>query len=106
MFESSVPQTREVDSLSADVQTLCYDWRRMRSVIERLVRMPWWDLHTLCCLYCRAPFEVSAGECNHEVDCVYSRCCQIVGAQPLPLPNQAVLDEWKQQRQSSATVSV
>lgn len=106
MFESRVPNAREVDKLSADVETVCYDWRRMRWVIERLTRMPWWDLHTLCCLYCHAPFEVAVGECRHEADCIYERCCQIAGVPPRELPNQAVLDEWKQQSPSSPAVSV
>ena len=106
MFENRVPSTREVDRLSADVETVCYDWRRMRWVLERLVRTPWWDLPTLCCIYCHAPFEISAGECTHESDCIYERACQIVGMQPLPLPNQAVLDEWKQQAQKPSTFSL
>jgi hypothetical protein len=104
MFENGVPNARGVDKLSADVETLCCDWRRMRSVVERIAKAPWWDLHTLCCLYCHAPFEVSGGRCNHEAGCVYARCCQIVDAEPLPLPNQAVLDEWK--RQSSPSLSL
>ena len=86
---------RAVEKLSAEVETLCYDWRRMRAVLERLARMQWWDLHSLCCLYCRAPFDVATGECRHEVDCVYERCCQVVGVEPLPIPNRAVLDEWR-----------
>jgi hypothetical protein len=45
---------------------------------------------------------VSAGECKHEIDCIYERCCQIVGAKPLPLPNQAVLDEWKREQSQSS----
>ena len=53
---------REVEKLSAEVETLCYDWRRMHAVLERLARMQWWDLHSLCCLYCRAPFDVAEGE--------------------------------------------
>ena len=60
--------------------------------------MQWWDLHSLCCLYCRAPFDVATGECRHEVDCVYERCCQVVGVEPLPIPNRAVLDEWRNRR--------
>jgi len=105
VFESGLPKAREVYKLSADVETLCCDWRRMRAVIERIVRTPWWDLHTLSCLYCHAPFEISIGECRHEIDCVYERCCEIVGAGPLPLPNQAVLDEWKGEPSSSTTLS-
>jgi hypothetical protein len=101
VFEDGVPRPREVDKLSADVETLCYDWRRMRTVIERIARMPWWDLHTLCCSYCHAPFEVSAGECTHELDCVYERCCQISGVKPVPLPNQAALEEWKREQLQS-----
>ena len=100
MFEDGVPKAREVDRLSAEVETLCYDWRRMRSVIERITRNPWWDLRTLTCLFCHAPFEFSAGECRHEIDCIYERCCQIVGAKALPLPNQAALEEWKREQQS------
>ncbi len=107
MFEDGVPKAREVDKLSANVETLCYDWRRMRSVIERLTKMPWWDLHTLCCRYCHSPFEVSSGDCKHEIDCVYERCCQIAGAKSLPLPNQAALEEWKRtESQSSASLSL
>ncbi len=102
MFEDGVPKPREVDKLSSDVETLCYDWRRMRSVIERLTRAPWWDLQTLCCLYCHAPFEVSAGECIHEIDCIYERCCQIVNAKPLPLPNEAALEEWRRRESESS----
>jgi hypothetical protein len=101
VFEDGVPRPREVDKLSADVETLCYDWRRMRSVIERIARVPWWDLHTLCCSFCHAPFEVSAGECTHEIDCVYERCCQIAGIKALALPNQAALEEWKRERSQS-----
>ncbi len=100
VFEDGVPKTREVDKLSADVETLCCDWRRMRSVIERIARSPWWDLHTLCCQYCHAPFDVSGSDCDHEVDCVYQRCCVITGATPVPLPNRAVLGEWKQSASS------
>jgi len=50
VFEDGVPKAREVDKLSADVETLCYDWRRMRSVIERLTRTPWWTstLYAAC----------------------------------------------------------
>jgi hypothetical protein len=59
VFEDGAPKAREVDKLSADIETLCCDWRRMRSLIERIAKAPWWDLHTLCCLYCHAPFEVS-----------------------------------------------
>jgi hypothetical protein len=106
VFEDGLPKAREVDKLSADVETLCCDWRRMRSVIERLARTPWWDLRTLTCQYCQAPFEVSAGECEHQIDCVYQRCCQIVGTKPLPLPDQAVLDEWNKQSNSSPSLSV
>ena len=103
VFENGTPRAREVDKLSADVETLCYDWRRMRSVIERIAKTPWWDLHTPSCQYCHASFEVSGSNCTHEVDCVYERCCEITGATPLPLPNQAVLDEWK--RNSAPTLS-
>jgi hypothetical protein len=105
VFESRVPSTREVDKLSADVETVCYDWRRMRWVLERLARMPWWDLHTLSCIHCHAPFDVAAGECRHESDCIYERCCQIVGMKPLDLPNQAVLDEWRERSHSSPAIS-
>jgi len=104
VFESRIPTRREVDKLSADVETVCYDWRRMRWVLERLAAMPWWDLHTLQCIYCRAPFEVSQGYCHHEADCVYERCCQIVGVPPLSLPNEAVLAEWDRESQSSQSV--
>ena len=71
---------RDVDKLSAEVETLCCDWRRMRSVIERLARMPWWDLRTLRCLYCQSPFDVATGECAHEPDCVFDRACRIAGS--------------------------
>jgi hypothetical protein len=91
VFEDGVPTTREVDRLSADVETLCSDWRRMRAIVQRIATAPWWDLHTLSCLYCHAPFEVAGGECKHEVDCVYDSCCDIVGAKPLPLPDRGEL---------------
>lgn len=103
VFEDGTPDAREVDKLSAGIETLCCDWHRMRSVIERIARSPWWDLRTLCCRYCHAPFVVSDGECHHEEDCVYQRCCEIVGAEPVPLPNQAVLDEW---RHSASNLSI
>ena len=93
---------REVEKLSAEVETLCYDWRRMHAVLERLARMQWWDLHSLCCLYCRAPFDVATGDCRHELDCVYERCCQVVGVMPLPIPDRAILDESETR---AATVS-
>lgn len=96
VFEDGIPNAREVARLSADVETLCCDWRRMRSVIERIAKTQWWELHTLSCKYCHAPFEPSDGTCVHEVDCVYRRCCEIVSLEPLPLPDQTVLDEWKQ----------
>jgi hypothetical protein len=90
-----MPEAREVDKLSAEVETLCHDWRRMRAVLERLARMPWWDLHSLCCLFCHAPFDVATGECAHEVDCIHQRCCDVLGARPLPIPNEAILEEWQ-----------
>jgi hypothetical protein len=104
MFEDGAPKTREVDQLSADVEALCCDWRRMRAVVERIAGAPWWDLHTLSCQYCHAPFEVSIGECQHELDCIYNRCCEIVGTKPLPLPDQSVLAEWN--KQASTTWSL
>jgi hypothetical protein len=103
VFESRVPSTREVDKLSADVETVCYDWRRMRWVLERLAHMPWWDLRTLCCIYCHAPIEISGGDCRHESDCIYERCCEIVGLAPLELPNHPVLDEWTEQSTTTSS---
>ena len=102
MFQDEIPKSREVDKLSAEVETVCCDWHRMRAVILRIAGMPWWDLHTLCCHYCHAPFEVSDGTCQHQIDCVYERCCEIVGARPMALPNAAILSEW--QKQSTASV--
>jgi hypothetical protein len=104
MFENGAPQAREVDQLSTDVESLCCDWRRMRAVVVRIARSPWWDLRTLSCLYCHAPFEISEGECNHELDCVFDRCCDIVNTNPLPLPDHSVLSEWK--KQTSTTWSL
>ena len=80
---------RDVDKLSAEVETLCCDWRRMHSVIERLARMPWWDLHSLRCLYCQSPFDVATGECAHQPDCVFDRACQITGVEPRKIPTEA-----------------
>jgi len=102
VFEGCVPTTREVDKLSADVETVCYDWRRMRWVLERLARTPWWDLRTLACMFCHAPFEISSGQCRHEPDCIYERSCEIVGLKPLPLPEQVILDEWREESETSA----
>jgi hypothetical protein len=84
---------RDVDKLSAEVETLCCDWRRMRSVIERLARMPWWDLHALRCLYCQSPFDVATGECAHQQDCVFDRACRIAGVEPRKIPTEASSDE-------------
>ena len=79
--------TREVDKLSAQVETLCFDWRRMRSVLERLASLPWWDLRTLTCVYWRVPFDSATGECAHEPDCVYDRSCKIVGVEAATIPS-------------------
>ncbi len=87
---------RDVDKLSAEVETLCCDWRRMRSVLERLARLPWWDLRTLRCLYCQSPFDVATGECAHELDCVFDRACQIVGVQPREIPAESNPQETAQ----------
>jgi hypothetical protein len=94
VFDNGPLQKREVDRLSADVETLCYDWRRMRTVVERLARAPWWDLHGLTCLYCHAPFDISSGDCKHEIDCVYERSCHIVGVEPLQIPGHSLLPDW------------
>lgn len=104
MIEGSTPEPRQVDKLSAEIETICHDWRRMRAVIERIAKLAWWDLHTLCCQYCHAPFDIAEGTCVHQVDCVYERCCEIMGMQPLPLPHQAILSEW--QRKSPANLSL
>ncbi|OFV80936.1 MAG: hypothetical protein A2W26_01990 [Acidobacteria bacterium RBG_16_64_8] len=88
------PTAMAIDKLSAQVETLCWDWRRMRTVVERMARMEWWDLHGLRCRLCCAPFDVATGECRHEVDCIFERSCKIVGAEPLPLPNETILAEW------------
>ena len=90
------PTAAWVEKLSAHVETLCWDWRRMRMVIERLAGMKWWDLQGLCCQFCRAPFDVATGECLHEVDCIHERACKILGIEPLPLPNGAISDEWQE----------
>ncbi len=97
---------RDVEKLSAEVERLAFDWRRMRTVVERIAKMEWWDLRTLCCMFCRAPFDVATGDCRHEVDCVYERSCQITGIDPKPIPNEAILEEWGQPSQESPIVRV
>jgi hypothetical protein len=97
---------RDVEKLSAEVERLAFDWRRMRTVVERIAKMEWWDLRTLCCLFCHAPFDVATGDCKHEVDCVYERSCQITGIAPRPIPNEAILEEWGQPSRESPIVRV
>jgi hypothetical protein len=97
---------RDVEKLSAEVERLAFDWRRMRTVVERIAKMEWWDLRTLCCLFCHAPFDVATGDCKHEVDCVYERSCQITGIGPRPIPNEAILEEWGQPSRESPIVRV
>ena len=97
---------RDVEKLSAEVERLAFDWRRMRTVVERVAKMEWWDLRTLCCLFCHAPFDVATGDCKHEVDCVYERSCQITGIAPRPIPNEAILEEWGQPSRESPIVRV
>jgi hypothetical protein len=100
------PTPRDVEKLSSEVENLAWDWRRMRNVVERVSKMEWWDLRTLCCYFCHAPFDIASGECRHEVDCVYERSCQIMNAEPLPLPNEAILEEWGEPPHSSPIVHV
>jgi len=53
-------------------------------------------------MFCHAPFEISSGQCRHEPDCIYERSCEIVGLKPLPLPEQVILDEWREESETSA----
>jgi hypothetical protein len=75
----------QVDKIGSEVETLCFDWRRLHRIVEQLVALPWWDVRSLTCRYCGEPFDINTGACAHDLACVYQSSCLVLGVDPAPV---------------------